>query len=403
MNKYDHLSYSSISKFVTCPLQFSFYMNNKKALPSESALAGKDRHEDIARQLALGSFEQSKFGDRMKGFCRHILKVPTAIERDFAMDFVTNTVVGKIDAYSVHANCAIVVDWKSNPGYDNPLQLEIYSLALRELHPEIEIVHAYFFYTGPDYYQSYTYFAEDLDRFSVELSQTIDAISTAEKFEPRPGPHCSKCSYVESCPVAKNFEIVKIGSAESAIELAQKTYAVEALLDKAKDRIKSWIIEHGLESIPTGQDSRYYLSSSTSLRSGKFKSDKDREACNKALELATAKTAADANTNGNQPIVNKQECQADPQVNTEISASGSKENISSASNIIAFELQQEKTERVKMSELVELLKKTGRLPQDATSADGSRVIRELIGVPFISASEQQKRELRDRLLSESAA
>ena len=399
MNKYDHLSYSSISKFIACPAQFSFYMNNKKALPSESALAGKDRHEDIAQQLALGSIEQSKFGDRMKGFCRHILKVPTAIERDFAMDFVTNTVVGKIDAYSVYGNQAVVVDWKNNPGYDNPLQLEIYSLSLRELHPEIEVVHAYFFYTDQEYYQSYTYFAEDLDRFSVELSQTIDTISTTEKFETRPGPHCSKCSYVESCPEAKNFEIVKIDSAESAIELAQKTYAVEALLDKAKDRIKSWIIEHGLESLPTGKDSRYYLSSSTSLRSGKFKSDKDREACNKALELATAETAADANTNGNQPIVNKQECQADPQVNTEISASGSKESASLASNIIAFEPQREGTERIKMCELVELLKKTGRLPQDATNADGSRMIKACLGIPYISASEQQKRELRERLLA----
>ncbi|HPG59479.1 MAG TPA: hypothetical protein PKW98_16785, partial [Candidatus Wallbacteria bacterium] len=104
MNKYDHLSYSSISKFIACPAQFDFYMSNKKALPSESALAGKDRHEDIARQLALGSIEHSKFGDRMKGFCRHILKSPTAIERDFAMDFVTNTVVGKIDAYTVKEN-----------------------------------------------------------------------------------------------------------------------------------------------------------------------------------------------------------------------------------------------------------------------------------------------------------
>lgn len=398
MNKYDHLSYSSISRFLACPAQFDFYMNGKKALPSESALAGKDRHEDIARQLALGSIEQSKFGDRMKGFCRHILKVPTAIERDFALDFVTNTVVGKIDAYSVKENRGIVVDWKNNPGYNSELQLKIYALSIRDAHPDVDIVHAYFFYTGPDYYESYTYFAEDLDQFSVELSQTIDAISTAEKFEPRPGLHCSKCSYVESCPVAKNFEIVKIGSAESAIELAQKTYAIEALLDKAKDRIKSWIIEHGLESIPTGPDSRYYLSSSTSLRSGKFKSDKDREACNKALELATAETAANANANGNQPIVNRQECQADTFMNTEISASGSKESTSLASNIIAFEPHRG-DERIKMCELVELLKKTGQLPQDSTSADGSRVIREFMGVPFISATEQQKRELRDRLLA----
>jgi len=377
MNKFDHLSYSSISKFITCPAQFNFYMNNKKALPSDPALAGNERHAEIAKHLVLGTMDEAKFGERMKKFWRHILKTPTAVEHDFALDFITNIVIGKIDAYSVQGNQAVIVDWKNYPGYTDELQLKIYAMAVKERYPEVEVVHTYFFYTGPDYYETYTYFADDLQRFSNELSQVIDAISVEKKFEPRPGQHCGRCSYVNHCPIAKNFEIIKIETANDVIEMAKKTYAVEALVDTAKEKIKAWIVENGLESLPVG-DGRYYLSSSTTMRQGKFKSEKDKAACQKALELVVAGCSS-----------------LEPQTPEPNIVAAPTNETKPPENIVAFVPAPDiKNEKIRMMDLADLLKKAGILPQDASSLDAGSVIRERLGTNFITATDAQKAKLK---------
>ncbi len=383
MNKYDHLSYSSISKYISCPAQFNFYMNNKKALPSDPALAGNERHAEIAKHLVLGTMDQAKFGERMKKFCRHILKVPDAVEHDFALDFITNTVIGKIDAYSVQESQAVIVDWKSFPGFSEELQLKIYAMAIKERYPEVEIIHTYFFYTGPDYYETYTYFMDDLQRFSNELSQTIDAISVDEKFEPRPGQHCGRCNYVNHCPIAKNFEIIKIENANDVIEMAKKTYAAEALVDTAKEKIKAWIIDNGLEALPVG-DGRYFLSSSTTMRQGKFKSEKDKLACQKALELATAVASIPES--------------AAPETVATVSPAN---ETGTAENIVAFDQNiGDKKPKIRMSDLAELLKRLGKLDANATSAEASTLIKELMGTNFIVATDEQKLKLKTELESE---
>ncbi len=382
MNTYDHLSYSSISKYISCPAQFNFYMNNKKALPSEPAIAGNERHAEIARHLVLGTMDQAKFGERMKKFCRHILKVPNAVEHDFTLDFITNTVIGKIDAYSVQGAQAVIVDWKSFPGFSEELQLKIYAMAIKERYPEIEVIHTYFFYTGPDYYETYAYFADDLQRFSNDLSQTIDAISVDEKFEPRPGQHCGRCNYVNHCHIAKNFEIVKIENANDVIEMAKKTYAAEALVDTAKEKIKAWIIENGLETLPVG-NGRYYLSSSTTMRQGKFKSEKDKLACQKALEFVTADVSA-PETASPEPVV------TNPANET-----------GTAENIVAFVTAPDaKSEKIRMMDLAELMKTAGLLPPTASSVDAGSAIRERLGTNFITATYDQKARLKAELEDE---
>ncbi len=382
MNKYDHLSYSSISKYISCPAQFNFYMNKKKALPSDPALAGNERHTEIAKHLVLGTMNETKFGERMKKFCRHILKVPNAVEHDFVLDFITNTVIGKIDAYSFQGTQAVIADWKNYPGFSDELQLKIYAIAIKERYPEIEVIHTYFFYTGPDYYETYTYFADDLQRFSNELSQTIDAISVDEKFEPRPGQHCGRCNYANHCPIAKNFEIIKIERVDDVIAMAKKTYAAEALVDTAKEKIKAWIIENGLEALPVG-DGRYYLSSSTTMRQSKFKSEKDKLACQKALELVTVASTPETST---------------PEPAAAVSSAN---ETKPPENIVVFvPASDTKNEKIRMMDLTDLLKKVGILPAGASSLDAGSVIRECLGTNFISATHDQKAKLKAELEAE---
>lgn len=365
MNKYDHLSFSSISRFQSCPAQFNFYMNNKKPLPSDAAAAGRDRHDEIAKHLMAGTIDQSPFGPRMKNFCKYILKAPNAVEKDFELDFITNRIIGKIDAYAVHGNQAVIVDWKSWPGFQDELQLKVYSIAIRELHPEVESVYCFFFFTGPDYYEQYTYFTDDLQAASNEIARTMDTISLDSKFEPRSGQHCGRCDYVESCPEATKYEIPKVESLDEVITASGKIFAVEAMIDVTKDRIKNWLIEHGLSELPIDAENRFYLSTSTALRTGKIKSSKEKKSAEGVIELAMKKAKA-------------------PEPGTEDNT-----NIVKISSALPS-----RATKVKMSDIVCMMKDAGMIEKDATNEAASAAIREMIGTNFSMATEEEKHKLR---------
>jgi CRISPR/Cas system-associated exonuclease Cas4 (RecB family) len=398
-----HLSYSSISRYLKCSAMFKAYVTEKKPLPTEAQLAGRDRHADIEEHLKAGTIEKSSLGPRLKNFCSRIIMPVTAVESEFSLDYITTNIVGRIDAYSVHGKQATIADFKGYPGdHIDELQLQIYALAVKAKHPEVEVIHAAFAYVPPDYYELKTYFADDLVRLSTIIAEAVDRIAVEEKFEPAPGPHCTRCEYVGSCPAAKNFAIPEKLTSSNVSTMADNLYALEALVDKAKAGIKDYMIENGLESLPAGTDGRYYLSTSTALRVGKMKSEKEKAGAEKLLELGTAEKPSRKRATKN--AVNASEAPVASSSSAPVSEDTmSDPDVTAVNNIIAFEIQQEKSERVKMSELVDLLKQRGRLPKDATSADGSQLIRKLIGVPFLTATENQRRELRDRLLSESAA
>lgn len=398
-----HLSYSSISRYLKCPAMFKAYITEKKPLPTEAQLAGRARHADIEEHLKAGTIEKSSLGPRLKNFCSRILMPVTAVESEFNLDYITTNIVGRIDVYAVHGKQAVIVDFKGYPGdHIDILQNQLYAVAIKAKHPEVEVVHAAFAFVMADFQDLTTYFADDLGHLSAVIAETVDRIAVEEKFEPSPGPHCARCEYVGNCSTAKAFAIPEKITSSSISAMANNLYALEALVDKAKAGIKDHMVEHGLESLPAGADGRYYLSTSTALRFGKMKSEKEKAGADKLLELGTAEKPSRKKASKNAVIVSETPSgsgSAAPPAEETTPAP----DVTAVNNIIAFELQQEKSERVKMFEIVDLLKQKGRLPLDATSADGSRVIRELIGVPFLTATENQRRELRDRLLSESAA
>jgi len=395
--KIDHLSYSSISRYLKCPAMFKAYITEKKPLPTEIQLEGRTRHAKIEQYLNLGNIEDSGLGPRLKNFYYRILDPVTAVEAEFKLDYITFDIVGRIDAYAIHGKQAVIVDFKGYPGdHIDELQLQIYALAVKTKHPEIEVIHASFAYIPPDFYEPKTYFEDDLSRLSAIVSTAIDKIAVDEKFEATPGPHCTRCEYVVSCPVARNFTIPEKLTANNISAIGNELYSLEALVDRAKAELKDYMVEHGLESLPVGTDGRYYLSTSTALRLGKIKTEKEKAGLDKFLELGAADKPAKKKTARGSSISHEVSGGTSPSAPTaELPTSAPDTSV--ANNVIAFELQREHGERVLMSEIVDLLKHAGRLPQDATSADGSKLIRELIGVPFISATDKQKRELHSRL------
>lgn len=383
MNKFQHLSYSSISRFLACPAMFKAYMTGKKPLPTVEQIAGKNRHSEIEKHLLENSIDTAPLGKRLKNFCKRILGPITAAEASFNLDYLVCDIVGRIDAYSVRENQAVVVDFKSNCGNNvDELQVQIYALAVKAMHPEVNTIHAAFAYIIPDYYELKTYFEDDLVKFSETLSNTIDRISIESRFDPTPNPKCATCEFTSVCNAAKNFEIPEKLDSQNIVTMATNLFAVEALIDKGKTAIKEYLIEHGLDSLPVG-DSRYYLSNSTpALRLGKIKVEKEKKALEKVCELEASLTNISEKT-----FIDDGSTHISIVVTPE--ASG---------NVVELH-PGDKAERVRMSELVEILKRKGRLPQDATNAEGSRVIKELLGVPFISATEQEKRDLKMHLLA----
>ncbi|HOD42901.1 MAG TPA: PD-(D/E)XK nuclease family protein, partial [Candidatus Wallbacteria bacterium] len=267
--KIDHLSYSSISRYLKCPAMFKAYITEKKPLPTEIQLEGRTRHAKIEQYLNLGNIEDSGLGPRLKNFYYRILDPVTAVEAEFKLDYITFDIVGRIDAYAIHGKQAVIVDFKGYPGdHIDELQLQIYALAVKAKYPEAEVIHAAFAYIPPDYYEMKTYFADDLVRISTIVAEAVDRIAVEEKFEPSAGPYCARCEYVKTCTVARNFAIPEQLNSNTLAKMANDLYALEALVDKAKAGIKDYMVEHGLESLPAGKDGRYYLSTSTALRLG---------------------------------------------------------------------------------------------------------------------------------------
>ena len=184
------MSYSSISRFLKCPARFKAYITEKKPLPTEAQLEGRARHADIEEHLKAGTIEKSALGPRLKNFCSRILMPVTAVESEFSLDYI----VGRIDVYAIHGRQAVIVDFKGYPGdHIDSLQNQLYVVAIKAKHPEVEVVHAAFAYIPPDYYEMTTYFADDLVRLSTIVAEAVDRIAVEEKFEPSPGPHCARC------------------------------------------------------------------------------------------------------------------------------------------------------------------------------------------------------------------
>jgi len=448
MNKFDHLSFSSISRYVKCPRHFYKYVTEKKPLPDDAALKGTMMHAEIAKIIEDGSYEtNAAYGEKFKRFCSHILQKPVGIEKRFTMDFLTQQIVGVIDSYSIHGDQAVICDWKSfytpHGGYTEPMQLKIYALAVKERHPEVKLVHGYFFYVRSDFYDVISVFEDEIEAFSHELSGIIDAISTDKKFEPCAGEHCNRCRYAEDCPITKTLKLNALKTIEQVREVANKTFALESLLSQSKDRIKEFLLNHGLNELPIDAENRYYITTSPVFRIGKIQTPKKKAAAEKLVDLATAIKAetgtkqlelSDKAGNTAQNSVKDKKIEIDKNNVVKLNNKGAisdesksqavlsnddrtkndnpaaavtngVEPIQAAANVIPIQtgVQCAKADvstgnvRVKMGEINQMLVDLNEIEQDAPSWKISAVVKKFLGKNFTVATDAEKYELKVKL------
>ncbi|MEZ7892714.1 MAG: PD-(D/E)XK nuclease family protein [Candidatus Wallbacteria bacterium] len=439
MNKFDHLSFSSITRYVRCPRHFYKYITEKKPLPAEASLKGTMMHAEIAKMLEDNNYETNPaYGEKFKRFCRYILQKPVGIEQKFTMDFLTQKVVGVIDSYSIHGDQAVICDWKSfyTPygGYTEPMQLKIYALAVKEKHPEVKLVHGYFFYIKSDFYDVISVFEDEIDAFSHELSGIIDAISTDKNFDPVAGEHCNRCRYSEDCPITKNFKISALKTIEEVREFANKTFALETLLSQSKDRIKEFLLNYGLNELPIDAENRYYITTSPVFRIGKIQSPKKKTAADKLLNIAASvKCQAEsdqlkagnvnncqiadnttkiknkgANIDENKDTATVTENSTTAENNeiklaiskTENSLSEPDKSIIPISAVVSNKtpvLASDESIKVKMGEINQLLVELNEIETDAPSWKISSVVKKFLGKNFTMATDSEKYELKLKL------
>lgn len=253
------------------------------------------------------------------------------------------------------------------------------------------------------------------------MSGIIDSISTDKKFEPCAGEHCNRCRYAEDCPITKTFKLNALKTIEQVREVANKTFALESLLSQSKDKIKEFMLSHGLNELPIDDENRYYITTTPVFRIGKIQTSKKKAAAEKLIDLATSvKPESMSETKENIVKLNKEASLNESKfhassVSNSKNPVDSKQNLASsaeakpipadAQNIVpipsSIQCPQNNVAigyvRVKMGEINDMLVELGELEAHAPSWKISAVVKKFLGKNFTVATDAEKYELKIKL------
>lgn len=237
-----YLSYSQLSTFETCPLQYKYRYIVKLPVPPAAALTfGDTMHRvvktfyDLARagenptketlvQLLDTHWSSLGFGDKayeqkMKDRGRDLLagfydkgydpkRLPTALEEPFKIRITPKlTLGGRIDRIDTLPDGSIeIIDYKTGQapkardvGRDK--QLTVYALsAMQEgvyKRPPEKVFVSFYFFEGQEKFTA-TRSLEEVTAVKEEIAAKADEIARSD-FRPTPGKHCDFCEFRLIC------------------------------------------------------------------------------------------------------------------------------------------------------------------------------------------------------------
>ncbi len=228
--KINYLSYSQLSTFMTCPLQYRYRYILRIPVPPSAALSfGETIHkvmyefymrkhrtkQDLLRLLdthwSRVGYGDKKYEEKMKRHGRELLEgyfdkgydskvIPTGLEEPFKLKITpTLTLGGKIDRIDTLPDGTVeIIDYKTGtaPKARNPkkdLQLTVYAMAGGS---KKVIVSFYFFEDQAKV--SATRTKEQLAEAKDEIAKRADEISRSD-FRPTPGKYCDFCEFRLIC------------------------------------------------------------------------------------------------------------------------------------------------------------------------------------------------------------
>lgn len=237
-----YISYSQLSSFQTCPLQYKYRYVIKIPVPASAALSFGDvihkslqqfytsvqKRESVSLDTLLTAYAShwvsvgygnKTYEEKMrqhgvelltqffqKGYVSGV--IPTAIEEPFKIKISEHvTLGGKIDRIDTHEDGSIeIIDYKTGTAtktrdVSKDPQLTIYAMSasgegVYKKKPENVIV-SFYFLEGQEKISG-TRTQAQIDNAKIEISQTVDAIERST-FQPTPGRHCDFCEFRLLC------------------------------------------------------------------------------------------------------------------------------------------------------------------------------------------------------------
>jgi DNA helicase-2/ATP-dependent DNA helicase PcrA len=236
-NRFESLSYTDISSFDNCPLQFYFGKILRTPSPATPGMMfGSAVHnvleeagnaiiagEEITLDKLVSNFEErwkrihlsdpdrkERLRQRAPELLRNFMAAhsslggkPKEVERRFEFEAADIKVTGKIDRIDTTPDGYEIIDYKTGKLDERKLksdfQLPIYSLACKELYDEYPSKVTYLFLTQPEPY-SQAQSPEDLEKIKGSLADKIGEIKSSD-FTATPDSYkCGNCGYNRICP-----------------------------------------------------------------------------------------------------------------------------------------------------------------------------------------------------------
>ena len=85
----------------------------------------------------------------------------------------------------------------------------------------------------------------ELVEFKENLAKRVSRIENETDFNPNPGEHCSFCSYIHKCPVAKLLEIPMITDDKGALQQLKLAEAHSAIASSLKKTAQAFVKKTG--------------------------------------------------------------------------------------------------------------------------------------------------------------
>jgi len=236
------VSYSQLSTFATCPLQYKYRYIVKIPVPPSAALTfgdtvhktvrafyelvkqGTHPKKDTLLRLYAEHWSPIGFGDRKyeekmkahgielligfydKGYDPNV--IPTALEEPFRIKITpTLTIGGKIDRIDTLSDGALeIIDYKTGQAPKSrdvakDEQLTVYALSASSggmFHtPPKKVIVSFYFFEGQEKISG-TRTKEELDNARIDIAQKVRSMEESD-FAPTPGRHCDFCEFRLLC------------------------------------------------------------------------------------------------------------------------------------------------------------------------------------------------------------
>ncbi len=278
------LSYSALSTYQACPMQYRFrYVDKLPSLPSPAISFGRSLHEAlrwfydvptpdppsleelidylemcwVSEGYATPEEEARYFYHAMSVLNVYYrnnvesFRLPLALEQYFLIDLDFCELSGVIDRLDKRGTGEIeIIDYKTNRRVPpssklfDDLQLPIYHIATTQvwgITPDLVT----FYYLIPDHRHTIKVSDEWLSR-AIDTIRDIVSRIESEIFEPRENPLCPWCDYLNECPLMSGKVTPKKASQAPDMEIGM--VVDELIIIKKKIPVMTKIAE-GLEAI----------------------------------------------------------------------------------------------------------------------------------------------------------